>query len=74
MTALEFIISLRPAVPMGFQGTKPIEASNGQIRRWLQDKAIIINGTKPGPQDEIQYPITQVVFFPKSPDRRATIW
>lgn len=74
MTALEFLISLRPAIPMALQGNKPILASNGDIRRWLQNKAVIINNQKPGPMDEIEFPIENVVFFPKSPERKTTVW
>lgn len=74
MTALEFLISLRPSIPMGMNGNKPVQASNGQIRRWLQDKAVVINGLRPSPTDEVTFPVTQVVFFPNSDERRTTIW
>jgi len=74
MNALEFLISLRPSVPMGSVGTKPVEASSSQIRRWLSDKAVVINGERPGPKEEVLFPITSVVFFPKSPDRKTTVW
>lgn len=74
MNALEFLISLRPAIPMAMNGNKPIIASNGDLRRWLENKAVIINGKKPGPKDENEFPIDNVVFFPKSPERKTTIW
>jgi len=40
--------------------------SNSEIRRWLQNKSIIINGEKPPPEDEIEFPVTSLIFFPAS--------
>ena len=71
MQALKFICSL-PHVPMQFNGTKPVHASNSEKRRWLQNRSIIINGVKPTWNDEITFPVTQLVFFPKS-NRRTTM-
>lgn len=65
MTALEFVISMRPAVPMSIEGDcKP--ASNSEIRRWLEQSAVVINGVKPKPKDLITFPVTSLIFFPKS--------
>jgi len=47
-------------------------ASNSEVRRWLRNKAVLINGARPGPEDEIQFPITQLVFFPKA-KRKTTV-
>lgn len=74
VTALQFVISLRPSVPMAVNGTKPIEASNSEIRRWLEHSAIVISGNKPKPNDPVEFPITDVVFFPNSPKKKTTIW
>ena len=71
MQALEFIRSI-PHVPMQFNGNQAVLASNGEKRRWLQNHSIIINGEKPNWDDEVSFPITQLVFFPKS-NRRCTM-
>ena len=46
--------------------------SNAELNRWLQNKSVVINGKSPQPLDEIEYPITELVFFPKS-EHRVTI-
>ncbi len=74
MKVHEFLIGLRPAIPMATNGTKPVPASNSQIRRWLVDKAVLINGATPGPDDQVDFPITQLVFFPKSDKKRTTLY
>lgn len=72
MTALQFLISMRPCIPMSTE--RPCtETSNSELRRWLEKGSVIINGTKPKPQDIVSYPITELVFFPKSP-RRTTVF
>lgn len=71
MTALEYLISL-PHVPMALNGNKPCAASNSERRRWLESRSVIINGVKPGPQDEIVFPVNELVFFPKG-ERRTTM-
>ncbi len=65
MTALEFICSI-PHVPMFLHGNEPRVASNSQRRRWLENSSILINGKKPKPFDEIEFPIWQLIFFPKN--------
>jgi len=39
--------------------------SNSEIFRWLESGSIIINGVKLKPYDYIDYPIEQLIFFPK---------
>lgn len=72
-TALEFVLSMKPAIPMSKE--KPCTlASNSEIRRWLRDKSVIINGKKPGPDELVDFPVTQLVFFPKSAKSRCTLF
>jgi hypothetical protein len=47
-------------------------ASNSEKRRWLQNKAVIINGERPGPDTMLDFPLGQLVFFPKG-NRRITM-
>ena len=71
-TALEFIISMKPCVPMSQEREGP--ASNSEIRRWLDQSAIQINGKKPKSKEIIEFPVTQLVYFPKSNKSRATVF
>ena len=72
MTALEYLKELpRTWLPVNVErGIK--RASNSDLWRWLNMGAIIINGEKPKPKDEIEFPIRQLIFFPNG-KRRTTI-
>lgn len=72
MRAFEYLRELpRDWLPKSLEhGIK--SPSNGELKRWLLDKSIIINGKTPVPSDEITFPITELVFFPTS-KRRTTI-
>lgn len=72
VTALQFILSMRPCVPMSQERTG--EASNGEVRRWLDSSAILINGKRPKSKDVIQFPVTELVYFPKSQKNRVTVF
>lgn len=72
MNAWKFLCSI-PHVPMQHNGMQPVIASNSERRRWLQNKAVIINGERPNWDDEIEFPITQLVFFPKSSTNKCTM-
>lgn len=72
MTAYEYLVGL-PWVPMAMNGNLPIKASNSQKKRWLQNKSVLINGIKPGPDDLIELPVKQLVFFPGNEKSRCTM-
>ena len=63
MTALEFIKSL-PHLPYSVEHTQG-RPSNSEIFRWLTKGSVVINGKTPQPKEEIEFPITELVFFPK---------
>lgn len=63
MRAFEFLVGLR-FLPDSKEGAKLGRPSNGEIRRWLVNHAVIINSVKPLPGAEVQFPITDLVFFP----------
>jgi len=44
-------------------------ASNSEIRRWLTNHSVVINGQTPGPKDLITYPVLELVLYPKKPGR-----
>jgi hypothetical protein len=73
MTALDLLCSL-DHVPMTMHGNLPRKASNSDLRRWLCNKSVLINGKRPGPFDPIEFPITELVFFPKNDRTRVTLF
>ena len=66
MTAFDFLKNL-PYLPSSKEGCKTGRPSNSEIRRWLISHSVVINGIKPLPDDEVKMPITELIFFPKSP-------
>lgn len=71
MTAFDFVKSF-PHLPCDWNGNLPIKPSNSCIRRWLDSGAILINGVKPKSKDLIEFPVWQMIFFPKNPKKRCT--
>ena len=73
MTAYEYLKSFREwsALPMSIE--RPCtEATNSELKRWLKNSAVIINGKKPKPNDKIEFPITELVYFSKG-KRKTTV-
>ncbi len=48
------------------------EVSNAELKRWLNDKAVIINGETPAANDSISFPVEELVFFPAG-KRKTTL-
>lgn len=48
--------------------------SNSELRRWLRKGNVVVNRRRLEPGDIVHWPIRQILFFPKSPDSRTTIW
>ena len=72
MTALQWLMSLRPALPMSIeQPRKPM--SNGELRRHMQQGGVLINGQRVAVDEAIDFPVFSLVFFPKSDGRRTTL-
>ncbi len=71
MNAMQFLNNLRPAVPFSVeQGCKPM--SNTELRRHIQQGGILINGERIQVNEEIDFPVFSLVFFPNS-KRKTTI-
>jgi hypothetical protein len=69
-TALQFVLSLRPALPMSVE--KPCKvASNSEVRRWIKDGSVLINGERWDPDEEICPIRWSIVFFPNSKAREG---
>lgn len=76
MNVLTFLNSMRPSIPMSLENKKESKcwpASNSEIRRWLLNKAVIINGQHLAWDQEIEFPVTSLVFFPRSEKKRTTV-
>ncbi len=73
--AIEFLKSY-PYLPVALKRGTGREIfgrpSNSELVRWLNDGAVVINGIKPKPNDFIEYPIKELVFFPNG-KRRTTL-
>lgn len=71
-TALQWLNSLRPALPMSAeQPCKPM--SNGELRRHMQQGGVLVNGERVAPDELIDFPVFSLVFFPKSATKRTTL-
>lgn len=72
MNALTFLNSLRPALPMSIEKPCTI-ASNGELRRWMRDGAVLLNGR---PLREVDFvdDVRSLIFFPNSKKRRTTLF
>lgn len=46
-------------------------ASNSELKRWLQNGAVVVNGEKVAWDEVMDFPIISVVLFPKNP---ITLW
>ena len=78
MNALNWLNSLRPALPLSIEQppTKDHPAqqmSNGELKRHMQQGGVLVNGERIDPLEEIDFPVFSLVFFPKSKAKRTTI-
>ena len=71
MKAIEYLKSLpRNWMPKSSRDYK--SPSNSELVRWLNEGAVVINGSSPKATEAIQFPITELVFFPKG-KRKTTM-
>lgn len=61
----------RHACPWGDDQGRP-KPSNGQLRRWLTQKSVVINGQFLAPEDKVGA-VWQLVFFPNNEKKRTSI-
>ena len=47
--------------------------SNGELRRTIEQGGVLINTEKVGVNEEINFPVFSIVFFPKSVSRKTTV-
>lgn len=68
ITAIQFLTNLHE--DCSFQtreGKKVGKASNSELRRWIQNKALLINGETVEVNEKIDFLVFSVVLFPKKP-------
>ena len=75
LTALDFLMELKWAGMILWsqeRGNRP--ASNSEMRRWLTQGAILINGKRPKMNDKIEFPVTELVLFPNGKKHKCSIF
>ena len=75
MNYLEFIKILKDeyrCIPGNLEG-RPGLPSNSELRRAFSSGTILINKNKVNWEDEVEFPIESLIFFPKG-KRKTTVW
>ena len=68
ITAIQFLTNLHEVCSFQTrEGKKVGKASNSELRRWIQNKAFLINGESVDVNEKIDFPVFSVVLFPKKP-------
>ena len=71
MKVLQYLNNLRPAIPLSAE--KPCTVMSGsELRRHIQSGAVLFNGEKVSVDEEIDFPVHSLVFFP-SGKRKTTL-
>ena len=76
MKALQFVIWLKTDVGVirhSKEGDKLKSPSNGELRRWITNGAVRVNNATLKLDDEVQWPITDLVLFPNNKRSRVTL-
>jgi len=73
MTAYQFcqVLKRKSALPSSTEKS-PEPTSNSELRRWFEKSSILINGVVAKIDDQIVFPVHEVVFHPKG-KRRTTM-
>jgi hypothetical protein len=71
VNVLTFLNNLRPAIPFSVETPCKL-ASNGELRRWCKNKAVIINTETVDWDEIVDFPVFSIVFFPNG-KRRTTL-
>ena len=75
MTCYEWLLDLHKVCQFQTkEGKKVGRASNSELKRWIQNSALHINGARVAPDDLIPVEMVSVVLFPKNQERRTTLW
>ncbi len=72
MNVLTYLNNLRPALP--YSSEKPCTlVSQSELRRWIANGSVVINHERVTMDDEIDFIVHSLVFFPKSKTRKTTL-
>lgn len=72
MNILTYLNNLRPALP--FSTEKPCTiVSNSELRRWIANGSVLFNSERVTWDEEVDFPVFSLVFFPKSDNRKTTL-
>ena len=76
VTAIEWLRSLGPALPLSPIKTQGAfrRMSNSDLRRACEQSTVLINGEAVKYNELMDFPIFSLVFFPKSPKKRTTLF
>lgn len=69
MTAWEFLRDLHTVCHF-MSRERTGKATNSELKRWCQNKAVSINGHRIAYDQTIEFPVTEMYLFPK---RRVTL-
>jgi hypothetical protein len=68
MNAYEFLVDLHSVCHFQTkEKTKVGRASKSELKRWLLNKAVIVNGESLEPDEEMDFVMFSFVLFPKNP-------
>lgn len=72
MNMLTFLNTLRPSLP--YSTEKPCTlVSNSELRRWMTSGSVLVNSERVVWDEEVDFPVFSLVFFPASTKRKTTI-
>jgi hypothetical protein len=67
-TAIQFLTDLLSICMLQTREGKRVgKASTSELRRWIQNKAVLINGETVEVHEVLDFPVFSVVLFPKNP-------
>ena len=70
--AIDYVMGLKQWCALPWSTERPAEASRSEVKRWLRKGAVIINGKGLDVNDEVEVPVTCIVFFPNG-KRKTTM-
>jgi len=66
MNAWEFLMDLNTVCHF-MSRERTGKASNSELKRWIKNQALVVNGERVKWDELIDFPIISVVLFPKKP-------
>lgn len=74
MNGIEYLLQLHEVCHFTSSERSPSTASNSELRRWLNEGVLRINGQVVKAEDQIPQPVTSVILWARSKRRgRCTI-